>query len=182
MASKIITPPPSTVDPLAVFAPCLLDSMALSLAAQHFQVAVHEILLVYSAVDGPPTGQVQLTGRTCDLLRRPRCTKLLVYVVDDLLGVEHPSVAVGAAQQVFLLSRVRVIGRDVVHVGTVSAYLTGHGTDVSADQPGDLAVTQPIHVIFPYTTAFFYGKMVVVHTVPSGGLVVWLLHSTTGAV
>ena len=79
---------------LVVFAPCLLDSMALSLAAQHFQVAVHEIFLVYPAVDGPPAGQVQLTGRTCDLLRRPRCTKLLVYVVDDLLGVEHTSVAV----------------------------------------------------------------------------------------
>ena len=29
-----------------------------------------------------------------------------------------------------------------------------------------------------YTTALFYGKMVVVHTVPSRGLVVWCLYST----
>ena len=65
------------------------------------------------------------------------------------------------------MSCVRVIGRDVVHVGTVTSYLSGHCIDVPPDQPGYLAVTQPIYVIFPYTTALFYAKMVVVHTVSS---------------
>ena len=81
--------------------------------------------------------------------------------------MEHPTMAIGTAQQVFLLCCVRVVGGDVVHVGTVAAELPRHRADVSADQPGNFAVAQTVHVILSYTRAFFYGKMVVVHTVPS---------------
>ena len=75
--------------------------------------------------------------------------------------------AIGSSQQVFLLGCVRVVGGNVVHVGTVAPYLPRHRADVSADQPGNLSVAQAVHVIFSYTRALFYGKMMVVHTVPS---------------
>ena len=61
---------------------------------------------------------------------------------------------------------------------TVAADLPRHRADVPTDQPGDLSVAKAIDVIFSYTRALFYGKMVVVHTVPSRGLVVWCLYST----
>ena len=66
------------------------------------------------------------------------------------------------------------------HAGTVSAYLPRHCARIPANQPGNLTAAQAIHVIFPYTTALFYAKKMAVHTVPSSGLVVWLLHSATG--
>ena len=87
--------------------------------------------------------------------------------------------AIRAPQQILLLCCVRVVGGDVVHVGAVSSYLPRHRADVSADQPGDLSVAQAIDVIFSYTRALFYGKMVVVHTVPSwclGGVVTPFYH------
>ena len=59
------------------------------------------------------------------------------------------------------------IGRDVVHVGAVPAYLPLHCAHIPANQPGSLMAAQAIHVIFPYTTALFYAKMMVVHIVPS---------------
>ena len=65
------------------------------------------------------------------------------------------------------------------HAGTVSAYLPRHCARIPANQPGNLTAAQAIHVIFPYTTALFYAKKMAVHTVPSSGLVVWLLHSAT---
>ena len=61
----------------------------------------------------------------------------------------------------------------LLHMAAVPPYLPRHSTHVSPDQPSDLSIAQPIHIIFPYTTALFYGKMMIVHTVPSGGLVVW---------
>ena len=66
------------------------------------------------------------------------------------------------------------------HAGTVSAYLPRRCARIPANQPGNLTAAQANHVIFPYTTALFYAKMMAVHTVPSSGLVVWLLHSATG--
>ena len=45
------------------------------------------------------------------------------------------------------------------HAGTVSAYLPRHCARIPANQPGNLTAAQAIHVIFPYTTALFYGKM-----------------------
>ena len=64
--------------------------------------------------------------------------------------------------------------------GHNSAYLPRHCARIPANQPGNLTAAQANHVIFPYTTALFYAKMMAVHTVPSSGLVVWLLHSATG--
>ena len=164
---------------LTVFPSRFFRSMALSLAAQYLQIAVYQVFLVDPPVDGTPAWHLQLTRGTGDLLRRPGRPQFFLYAVNNLLRMEHPSVAEGTTHQILILCCVRVIGRDVVHVRTVSAYLSGHCTDVSADQPGDLAVTQPIHVIFPYTTALFYGKMMVVHTVPSwcfGGMVTPFYH------
>ena len=87
--------------------------------------------------------------------------------------MEHLSVAVGMPQQILLMCCVRVIGRDVVHVGAVSPDLSRYGTHIPANQLGNLSIAQPVHIIFPYTTPLFYAKMMVVHTVPSRGLVVW---------
>ena len=62
---------------------------------------------------------------------------------------------------------------------TVAADLPRYRADVPTDQPGDLSVAQAVDVIFSYTRALFYGKMVVVHTVPSwciGGVVTPFYH------
>ena len=64
--------------------------------------------------------------------------------------------------------------------GHNSAYLPRRCARIPANQPGNLTAAQANHVIFPYTTALFYAKKMAVHTVPSSGLVVWLLHSATG--
>ena len=64
------------------------------------------------------------------------------------------------------------IGRDVVHVGAVPAYLPLHCAHIPTNQPGNLMAAQAIHVIFPYTTALFYAKMMAVHTLSL--LAVWL--------
>ena len=79
--------------------------------------------------------------------------------------------AVGAPQKVLLLSGMRIICRDVIHVGAVTAYLSGNCAGAPTNKLRDFPITQSIHVIFSYTTALFYGKMMVVHTgLPS---VVW---------
>ena len=94
--------------------------------------------------------------------------------------MEYSPVTAGAARQVLLERCVRVASRGAVHAGTISAYLPRHCARIPANQPGNLTAAQAIRVIFPYTTALFYTKMMAVHTVPSSGLVVWLLHSATG--
>lgn len=86
--------------------------------------------------------------------------------------------AVGVTKKVLLLGCVDGAGGDVVYVGAVAADLTVRCAYISANQSGYLAVAQAIQVIFSHTTALFYGKMAVVHTVPSRALVLWYLHST----
>ena len=152
--------------------------MALSLAAKHLQIAVHQVLPADPAVDRAPAGQLQLTRGTGDLLRRPRHPKFFLYVVHYLPGMKHPAVAIRTPQQILLLRCMRVIGRYVIHMCAVSPYFPRYCTHVSPNQPSNLPLTQSVYIIFPYTAPFFYGKMMVVHTVPSGGLVVWQLHST----
>ena len=71
--------------PLAVFAPRFFHSVALPLAAQYFQIAVYQVFLVDPPIDGTPTGQLQFTRSAGDLLRRPGCQQLFLYVVDHLL-------------------------------------------------------------------------------------------------
>ena len=53
-----------------------------------------------------------------------------------------------------------------VHAGTVSAYRPRRCARIPANQPGNLTAAQAIRVIFPYTTALFYAKMMAVHTLP----------------
>ena len=94
--------------------------------------------------------------------------------------MEYSPVTAGAARQVLLVRCVGGSKPGFVHAGTVSAYLPRHCARIPANQPGNLTAAQAIHVIFPYTTALFYAKMMAVYTVPTSGLVVWLLHSATG--
>src|SRR5699024_9443251 len=75
--------------------------------------------------------------------------------------------AVGPPQQILLLSCVWIVSGNVIHMCTVPSYLPRNRAHVPSYQPCDLSVAQPIHIIFPYTTAFFYAKMMVVHIVPS---------------
>ena len=124
-------------------------------------------LTTVSASQWPASWPLQLARCAGYLFRRPGRLQLLVYVLNHFLRTEHPAMAIGTAQQIFLLCCVRVVGGDVVHMGTVAADLPRHRADVSADQPGDLSVVQSVDVIFSYTGALFYGKMMVVHTVPS---------------
>lgn len=60
---------------------------------------------------------------------------------DYLMGMEHFSVAVGTPQQVLFLYCVRIVDRDVVHVGAVPLDLSRYSTDISPNQPGDLPIT-----------------------------------------
>lgn len=126
------------------------------LETKHFQVAVHQIFLIDSAIDRAPAGHLQLTRDTGDLLRRPGRPQLILYVAYDLLRTEHPPVAVGAPQQILLLCCVRVVCWDVIYMGATPSYFPRHRTCIPADQPGDFAAAQAVHVIFSYTTALFY--------------------------
>ena len=78
--------------------------------------------------------------------------------------MEYSPVTAGAARQVLPERCVRVASRDGVHAGTVSAYLPRHCARIPANQPGNLTAAQANHIIFPYTTALFYTKMMAVHT------------------
>ena len=115
--------------------------MAFSLAAQYFQIAVYQVFLVDPPVDGTPAGHLQRTRRTGDLLWRPRCPQLFLYVVNYFLRMEHSPVAVGTPQQILLLCCVRIVGRNVVHMCAGPPYLPRHRAHVSPDQPGYLSVT-----------------------------------------
>ncbi len=50
---------------------------------------------------------------------------------------------------------------------TITPYLPRDRTHVPSNQPCNLSITESIYVIFPYTTTFFYAKMMIVHTVSS---------------
>ena len=56
----------------AVLTPRLFHSVALSLSAQHLQIAVYQVFLIDPAIYCASAGQLQLTRGTGNLLRRPR--------------------------------------------------------------------------------------------------------------
>ena len=84
-----------------------------------------------------------------------------------MLCTEHPSMTVGAPQQILLLCRMRAIRRNVVHVGAVASDFPRHCAYIPSNQFCYFSIAESIHIIFPYTTPLFYAKMMVVHTVPS---------------
>ena len=61
---------------------------------------------------------------------------------------EHASVTERAAQQVFLLCSVRVVGVYCVSVGIISCYLTAYCARVSAEQSRYFSVTFAFQIIF----------------------------------
>ena len=70
---------------LTVFPSRFFHSVALSLVAQYFQIAIYQVFLVDPPVDGTPAWQFQLTRGTGDLLRRPGRPQLFLYVVEHFL-------------------------------------------------------------------------------------------------
>jgi len=165
--------------PFAVFPPCFFHSMALPFAPQHFQAAVYQIFFYRfndrsyaSRASAIRKGRGQSVLATRSLLICHLCSQSLpangIFPGDSRSGAAGASCALCAGS------------KPGCHAGTVSAYLPRHCARIPANQPGNLTAAQAIHVIFPYTTALFYAKMMAVHTVPSSGLVVWLLHSATG--
>ena len=47
--------------------------------------------------------------------------------------MKHSSVAIGAAQKIFLLCCMRVIGRNVIHMSTISVDLSADRTGAATD-------------------------------------------------
>lgn len=65
-----------------IFSSCFLCPMTFSLAAEHLQIAVHQVLLIDPAVDCSPAGHPQFTRSTGDLLWRPCRMQFFLYIVD----------------------------------------------------------------------------------------------------
>ena len=97
---------------------------------------------------------------------------LICHLCSQSLSVNGTSPGDGRSGAAGISSALCAIGRDVVHVGAVPAYLPLHCAHIPANQPGNLMAAQAIHVIFPYTTALFYAKMMAVHTLSL--LAAWL--------
>ena len=86
---------------------------------------------------------------------------------------------VRTAQQIFLLSRVGIIGWNIIHMCAVAPNLSADGTGTAAYELGDFPVAQSVHIIFSYTATLLYAKMMIVHTGLLSRLnLVWQLHST----
>ena len=97
---------------------------------------------------------------------------LICHLCSQSLPVNGTSPGDSRSGAAGISSALCAIGRDVVHVGAVPAYLPLHCAHIPANQPGSLMAAQAIHVIFPYTTALFYAKMMAVHTLSL--LAAWL--------
>ena len=72
--------------------------------------------------------------------------------------------AIGATKKVLLLGGMGIIRWYIIHVRAVASDLTGNSADISSYESCYFSIAQSIHEIFPYTTPFFYAKMMVVHT------------------
>ena len=77
----------------------------------------------------------------------------------------HSSVAIGAPQKVLLLGCMWIVSGLDIDVRLISIYFSGHRAGASSNELCYFAKTKPVIVIFPYTTALFYGKKMIVHTV-----------------
>ena len=152
--------------PFAVFPPRFFHSMALPLSGCYLPNIFHRSNDRASAswISSSHKGRRRSAPAARPLLICHLCSQSL-----PVNGTSPGDSRSGAAG---ISSALCVIGRDVVHVGAVPAYLPLHCAHIPANQPGSLLAAQAIHVIFPYTTALFYAKMMAVHTLSL--LAAWL--------
>lgn len=152
--------------PFAVFPPRFFHSMALPLSGCYLPNIFHRSNDRASAswISSSHKGR-----RRSAPAARPL---LICHLCSQSLSVNGTSPGDGRSGAAGISSALCAIGRDVVHVGAVPAYLPLHCAHIPANQPGNLMAAQAIHVIFPYTTALFYAKMMAVHTLSL--LAAWL--------
>lgn len=152
--------------PFAVFPPRFFHSMALPLSGCYLPNIFHR------SNDRASASWVS-SSRKGRRRSAPAARPLLIcHLCSQSLPVNGTSPGDGRSGAAGISSALCAIGRDVVHVGAVPAYLPLHCAHIPANQPGSLMAAQAIHVIFPYTTALFYAKMMAVHTLSL--LAVWL--------
>ena len=152
--------------PFAVFPPRFFHSMALPLSGCYLPNIFHR------SNDRASASWVS-SSRKGRRRSAPAARPLLIcHLCSQSLPVNGTSPGDGRSGAAGISSALCAIGRDVVHVGAVPAYLPLHCAHIPANQPGSLMAAQAIHVIFPYTTALFYAKMMAVHTLSL--LAAWL--------
>ena len=152
--------------PFAVFPPRFFHSMALPLSGCYLPNIFHR------SNDRASASWVS-SSRKGRRRSAPAARPLLIcHLCSQSLPVNGTSPGDGRSGAAGISSALCAIGRDVVHVGAVPAYLPLHCAHIPTNQPGNLMAAQAIHVIFPYTTALFYAKMMAVHTLSL--LAAWL--------
>lgn len=152
--------------PFAVFPPRFFHSMALPLSGCYLPNIFHR------SNDRASASWVSSSRKGCRRSAPAARPLLICHLCSQSLPVNGTSPGDSRSGAAGISSALCVIGRDVVHVGAVPAYLPLHCAHIPANQPGSLMAAQAIHVIFPYTTALFYAKMMAVHTLSL--LAAWL--------
>lgn len=152
--------------PFAVFPPRFFHSMALPLSGCYLPNIFHR------SNDRSSASWVSSSRNGCRRSAPAVRPLLICHLCSQSLPVNGTSPGDGRSGAAGISSALCAIGRDVVHVGAVPAYLPLHCAHIPANQPGSLMAAQAIHVIFPYTTALFYAKMMAVHTLSL--LAAWL--------
>lgn len=152
--------------PFAVFPPRFFHSMALPLSGCYLPNIFHR------SNDRSSASWVSSSRNGCRRSAPAVRPLLICHLCSQSLPVNGTSPGDSRSGAAGISSALCAIGRDVVHVGAVPAYLPLHCAHIPANQPGSLMAAQAIHVIFPYTTALFYAKMMAVHTLSL--LAAWL--------
>lgn len=152
--------------PFAVFPPRFFHSMALPLSGCYLPNIFHR------SNDRASASWVSSSRKGCRRSAPAARPLLICHLCSQSLPVNGTSPGDSRSCAAGISSALCAIGRDVVHVGAVPAYLPLHCAHIPANQPGNLMAAQAIHVIFPYTTALFYAKMMAVHTLSL--LAAWL--------
>lgn len=152
--------------PFAVFPPRFFHSMALPLSGCYLPNIFHR------SNDRASASWASSIRNGCRRSAPAARPLLICHLCSQSLPVNGTSPGDGRSGAASISSALCAIGRDVVHVGAVPAYLPLHCAHIPANQPGNLMAAQAIHVIFPYTTALFYAKMMAVHTLSL--LAAWL--------
>lgn len=152
--------------PFAVFPPRFFHSMALPLSGCYLPNIFHR------SNDRSSASWVSSSRNGCRRSAPAVRPLLICHLCSQSLPVNGTSPGDSRSGAAGISSALCAIGRDVVHVGAVPAYLPLHCAHIPTNQPGNLMAAQAIHVIFPYTTALFYAKMMAVHTLSL--LAAWL--------
>ena len=150
----------------AVFPPRFFHSMALPLSGCYLPNIFHR------SNDRASASWVSSSRNGCRRSAPAVRPLLICHLCSQSLPVNGTSPGDSRSGAAGISSALCAIGRDVVHVGAVPAYLPLHCAHIPTNQPGNLMAAQAIHVIFPYTTALFYAKMMAVHTLSL--LAAWL--------